>query len=50
MNEARKLKAVGNENHTKLHAAAIQLYTDALRQNCSDPLLRFCLARSWICA
>jgi hypothetical protein len=36
VNEALKLKAQGNENYTKLHSAAIQLYTDALRQNTSS--------------
>jgi len=40
VNEARKLKTQGNENHTKLHAAAIRLYTDALCQNCSSLVLR----------
>lgn len=36
VNEARKIKAQGNENYTKLHSAAIRLYTDALRQNASS--------------
>ena len=36
VNEARKLKAQGNENYTKLHLAAIPLYTNALRQNASS--------------
>ena len=40
VNEARKLKAEGNENYTKLHAAAIQMYTAALCQNASSVVLR----------
>ena len=44
VNEARRLKAEGNENYTKLHAAAIQLYTDALRQNGSSIVLRAVIA------